>query len=731
MSITQELICPLSLETLIEPITVPCCGKAFSRDLLVEWLTESDSCPLCRGDLSQFNASEVSRNNTIQAIIDTINNGGLTRTAEEASYVPDNFTTVLDIPCISTVIPTLDERSSGFCELKFQIPDITLSKNSIILVADVSGSMSGSPIQQAIAAIEGIYQMCKNRPEIVLRLVAYDNSGREVDITDPQARSQRIFTSGGTSFAGAFDAITKVIKRDQIANTHVIFFTDGQGESNWTQLTDAFAKNAELPFIKKLIINTVGLGSGHDFNFLNYLRNAGNVPGIYQFADSSESIDSISTKLSDVFNSVNASLGGEIIISGAGSSIKTFSDSDGNVSVFIGTHNNDLTVEYQGKKVSLKIDTINSNCPNETITRFYMTRLALISSEILELNDADPNVIGKDAIDLWYALILQKISALKNATTSTGIIDRLSLLILEIEKIKSGKKIEVRTLVDMTYASNLSAKVPVAKVKLNTPAVSDTPTEVKTEVYVSPLSVTVNNTGRGYCNFIERPYRMTGGQGPFPHANGNTEDSIKTNSNGYNSLHSAAKKGHVRAMVRLVNCATDFDFISNFPMSPLEIALLFKNAKCATIIINEMNKRGVTMKWYNSPDDIAYTCSSTYYKSTEVILKHITGGISKNLENSMTGINLGFFMSRGYTVAGMTFDFKVSRGIITPDDVSKHEVKYEHLADRIYNNDLKSLKLLMPNRMPLSDSNKGYLIRMAAARGSTEIMEFIITNLDC
>jgi len=54
-NIKYDLTCPISLELLNDPITTPCCGKAFSRlSLMQHFLYNDKMCPLCKGNLENF-----------------------------------------------------------------------------------------------------------------------------------------------------------------------------------------------------------------------------------------------------------------------------------------------------------------------------------------------------------------------------------------------------------------------------------------------------------------------------------------------------------------------------------------------------------------------------------------------------------------------------------------------------------------------------------------------------
>ena len=67
--ILGELTCPITLSLLEDPISVPCCGKAFGRAALVAVFKRATRCPLCNGDLSEFDAKGAAGNVVLSAII--------------------------------------------------------------------------------------------------------------------------------------------------------------------------------------------------------------------------------------------------------------------------------------------------------------------------------------------------------------------------------------------------------------------------------------------------------------------------------------------------------------------------------------------------------------------------------------------------------------------------------------------------------------------------------------
>ncbi len=72
--VESELTCPLSLELLEDPVSVPCCGRTFSRAGLASHLSHSAMCPFCRADIPAkhpaFDVAHASKNLALAALVD-------------------------------------------------------------------------------------------------------------------------------------------------------------------------------------------------------------------------------------------------------------------------------------------------------------------------------------------------------------------------------------------------------------------------------------------------------------------------------------------------------------------------------------------------------------------------------------------------------------------------------------------------------------------------------------
>jgi hypothetical protein len=68
----KDLTCPITLELLDDPISVPCCGMSFSRSALIQVFNYTKNCPWCRKILNGFDPTNAPKNIMISNIIEQI-----------------------------------------------------------------------------------------------------------------------------------------------------------------------------------------------------------------------------------------------------------------------------------------------------------------------------------------------------------------------------------------------------------------------------------------------------------------------------------------------------------------------------------------------------------------------------------------------------------------------------------------------------------------------------------
>ncbi len=270
----EELLCPITKDWLEDPITLPCCGRSFSRQSIIDSFSYGESsCPMCRHDLSDFDPVNVPKNITIANMVELEQN----KINNISTILHDDTTPIWDSQF--TILES-DNNNTGIIgrlEITCNSKKITSSHKTLLLMAvDKSGSMSGEPIKQVIYSLTKLLQLAKRNKTIIPYIMAYDDSVHKID--DPQL----LKASCGTSFLSAFEGITDICKTyaDIIHNVIVIFLTDGQNGSSRTQknIMTEFKHNISQIWNKSLTIHTIGFGNYHDFNFLDNIRKLGTNP---------------------------------------------------------------------------------------------------------------------------------------------------------------------------------------------------------------------------------------------------------------------------------------------------------------------------------------------------------------------------------------------------------------------------------------------------------------------
>src|SRR5688572_24732211 len=69
----ENLLCTISGELLVDPITIPC-GHTFSRHSLAQWFQQRQTCPLCNTEHSNFDPMTAPKNIIISHLIDAQTN---------------------------------------------------------------------------------------------------------------------------------------------------------------------------------------------------------------------------------------------------------------------------------------------------------------------------------------------------------------------------------------------------------------------------------------------------------------------------------------------------------------------------------------------------------------------------------------------------------------------------------------------------------------------------------
>lgn len=477
----DNLICPITQELMDDPILLPCCGQAISRLPLVQFLADSRTCPLCRGDLSNFNAVNAVRLANIASLVEEarLRENPPVALFEPESNILQGKLVLLhdDKPVYQNVIGQLEVDTS------------TLEKTLILATIDVSGSMDGSPLNQAKMALQSFIDIVYQHDTLQLEIIKYDTSTSVIKIDKNRAQAlsksdvDRIKSGGGTSFGAAFRQIIQTLesyKNSDITNVVVIFLTDGQdGDSDrGPQRTAKFKTTLLQTWTKGLTINTVGFGSSHDADFLFQLKECGNNQGAYRFADPSENSDSLYGKISSLMTGIENS-SSSITIVGDTHVISKYQNK-----YWINMKKtevlNQLQVKINNKDytVELEISDAEPNTQNAIWNQWYSYMVDGVAAEILDISN---NPSPSDAhLEIRLELLINRCKAIKARIIGlTDDISRLDKLLQTVLDLKAKKVIDAKKVTDLQFEGQykvIASKNPNPKVSntvVNKPAYED------------------------------------------------------------------------------------------------------------------------------------------------------------------------------------------------------------------------------------------------------------------
>lgn len=456
----EDLMCPISLDLLEDPINLPCCGRTISRSPMIQSKNGSNYCPLCRGDLSAFDPISAPVAVNIAYILENIKN----KNNPSSNNIPKS--NICDSNVVNVTI--LDSSNAGLIP-RSRIARVKISGSSnnqehlILMVIDVSGSMSGTPIKNAQYSLLNVLEATYQKSNLITHIISYDNTAKDkkIDKSFPKSFYEKyiadIFTAGGTSFKSAFDMIKTVCEsykfNKNIGGVSIVFLTDGEDMSfsvnDRPKLIGILKESLDSSLVVQYTVHTVGFGASHDFNFLSKLKDIGTHQGAYRYANPSENNDILSAKINSIIDVItNQKMNSGFIIKHPGEFIGKNSDVywyDYRKAPQTITEN-DFIMKIDDNEIMP--DSILITEPTEEIINEWITfSVDKIIGEVISLNSStDHNK------NLHLKLINCRIDAIMSRINkSNQNITRLESLNIFIEKIKSGEKVDIQKLTDIKY----------------------------------------------------------------------------------------------------------------------------------------------------------------------------------------------------------------------------------------------------------------------------------------
>ena len=318
-----NLTCPITRELFDYPIQLPCCGQSCSRDPLSIWLTSNSTCPICRGDLSDFNVSGAPKNINLASLVEQFINDSKPQNSQNSQNSQRKWT--------ATAYPVI-QNQTGIKIAKLVISNPAFqSKELIIPVIDRSGSMAGHPTKQVNFSMENMIRKLikpELRDRFICECVMY-GSTYELAKLSPHITFDNLMNivtttnsnGGGTNFSEAFDGIDEVLtSHSDVKKATIVFLTDGDDQSFNLDDNKIYTGIPKLKGIvqnskiKNIIIHTIGFSESHKFDILDQIRKVGrqdNHPqdGVYKFADPSEDGEILSNKINSIIDVIMTDAG--------------------------------------------------------------------------------------------------------------------------------------------------------------------------------------------------------------------------------------------------------------------------------------------------------------------------------------------------------------------------------------------------------------------------------------
>ncbi|XWV24722.1 hypothetical protein QJ856_gp1061 [Tupanvirus deep ocean] len=507
----NDLSCPIDLDLFEDPISVPCCGKAFNRLALAQHFDTNyeKKCPLCNGNLENFDPLTAQKNVVIMGLLETFKNLQNGISVENKPIVVPN-----KIPKWSAFVnPVFDcyGKEIGISELKVSLQNSTFipRPSLFIAVVDRSGSMSGNPWQQVEKALIHIMSLTRNNPHVKTVIVAYDSTAEIINTSGSQADVVRViksmFTGGGTTFTAAFNKIKEVLSayiysddesqqsnQNNVSNVTIAFLTDGEAQEDRKMLVPKFREILSECWCGPISVHSIGFGSNCDREFLEAMWKTGSINGTFRYAEPKDDGDTLCNKLTTLFDLVSSSstmqvtleldnsqfyLDKKISALTKNKAVIQFPINDqgcGYFTIWIHNNNDYGNVKINScvdKDVAIPIEIIKSKSNSKVLYNKWISVLVdELASDTLEVSSSNNKSINPKLFELNCALIQQRINAIKiclDDDPENPSVQRLNIIEIELKSIKQGCNANKGKLADLRFGNQYIATAPKKAIENN------------------------------------------------------------------------------------------------------------------------------------------------------------------------------------------------------------------------------------------------------------------------
>ncbi|XWV25964.1 hypothetical protein QJ857_gp1116 [Tupanvirus soda lake] len=503
----NDLSCPIDLDLFEDPISVPCCGKAFNRLALAQHFDSNydKKCPLCNGNLENFDPLTAQKNVVIMGLLETFRNLQSGTGTEIKSILPEHASK--KFPKWSAAVNSVYDcygKEIGISELKISLQNSTFipRPSLFIAVVDRSGSMSGNPWQQVEKALIHIMSLTRNNPHVKTVIVAYDSTAEIINTSGSQADVIRViksmFTGGGTSFTAAFNKIKEVLSsyiysddvsqqsnQNNVSNVTIAFLTDGEAQEDRKMLVPKFKEILAECWNGPISVHSIGFGSNCDREFLEAMWKTGSINGTFRYAEPKDDGDTLCNKLTTLFDLVSSSstmqltleldksqfyLDKKISTLSKNKAVVQFPINDQGCGYFtIWIHNRDDfgSVKINScvdNDVEIPIEVTNLRSNSKLLYNKWISVLIdELASDTLELSSSNNKSLNPKLFELNCVLIQQRMNAISiclGDDIENPSVQRLNIIQNELNSIKQGCSANKGKLADLRFGNQYIAAAP-------------------------------------------------------------------------------------------------------------------------------------------------------------------------------------------------------------------------------------------------------------------------------
>lgn len=662
-NIEEELTCPITLELLEDPICLPCCGRAVSRESMLK--ITNQECPLCRSDTSNFDIINAPKIINIAYMVDAIKN---------KDNITELFNSVNDV--WKGKLFKLEKINKPFLSSIGRLKIINKNyksniKSLIILVIDTSGSMAGNPINQVKYTLSNALEMTYGKEYIIMDIIKYDSSASIINI-DKKNNMQfyksiinNINAGGGTNFNSAFREIVKLItnynSNNNIDNVSILFLTDGE-DSNAKNHLDDFKKTLHNVWKKNIIIHSIGFGSSHDYELLTLISKLGTEDGAYRYADPNEDSESLSNKINSVLDVISKSPKLPVEIISCSAPIlccvnSTYWLNLKNIEKY------ECVIKVNNEEKKLIIENDEEEKEEDIWNEWYNNLIDQIASELLNLTnnkieDLDSQIhlelLEKRSKTIFSELLLNK-----------GETNRLEKILDNIKKLKSGYEINKAKINDMMFEGKFKTKITIKKEpQLTIENIEKQQQSIKKKSWEIFDYDKFKRNNYSSSQLFDSLFKLSTTETLNYINNNNNIDDI--DNNGSNILMVAASIGNIKIIETIISLnKIDINQVNNYGCSALDLAILYGYWISTEILI----KAGC--KNFIDADILLRSCmSKLYFNTADKLINYKIAFVKNEMIDNTNNIQvLNWLSSRNDT--SQSIETAIIKGMI---DVVKNNI---------------------------------------------------------